>query len=162
MKWNELAKQQCSIAQSLAVIGDRWTLLILSDLFLGAKRFDIIRERLDISRTILTDRLNLLQREGVLRRVEYQERPVRYEYQLTAKGRELYPVIMSIVHWGDKHYAEGGKPPIIHTHKTCGKDFVPVLTCSECDEPVKAVESSARKRPDAPHLPPVLRGPVYK
>ena len=160
MKWNELAEQQCSISRSLAVIGDRWTLLVLSDLFLGAKRFETIRERLEISRTILTDRLNLLEREGVLRRVEYQERPTRYEYRLTNKGLELYPVIMTIVHWGDRHYADEGNPPIIHTHRACGKDFAPVLTCSECHEPVKAVEASARKRPDAPNLPPVMRGPV--
>lgn len=160
MKWNELSEQQCSIAQSLAVIGDRWTLLILSDLFLGAKRFETIRERLGISRTILTDRLNLLEREGVLRRVEYQQRPARYEYRLTEKGRELYPVIMTIVHWGDKYYADEGSPPIIHTHRTCGKDFAPILTCSECHEPIKAVEASARKRPDAPDFAPVMRGPI--
>ena len=162
MKWNDLAEQQCSIAQSLAVIGDRWTLLILSDLFLGAKRFETIRERLEISRTILTDRLNLLEREGVLQRVEYQKKPTRYEYRLTHKGLELYPVIMTIVHWGDKHYAEKDNPPIIHTHKACGKDFTPVLTCSECHEPVKATDASARKRPDVSNLPPVIRGPVAR
>ncbi len=160
MKWDELADQQCSMARSLAVIGDRWTLLILSDLFLGAKRFEAIRERLEISRTILTDRLNLLEQEGVLRKQVYQERPTRYEYKLTSKGVELYPVIMTIVHWGDKYYAGDGGPPILHTHAKCGKDFVPVLTCSECDEPLNPRETFARKRPKDPRFPAVERGPV--
>ena len=160
MKWGELAEQQCSVARSLSVLGDRWTVLILSDLFLGAKRYEVIRERLEISRTILTNRLNLLEEEGVLQKQAYQELPTRYEYHLTSKGLDLYPVMIALAHWGDKYYVDGGGQPILHTHTSCGRDFVPVLTCSECKEPLDARETSARKRPDDPRFPPVIRGPV--
>lgn len=160
MKWDELADQQCSIARSLAVIGDRWTLMILSDFFLGATRFEQLRARLQISRTIIANRLQLLVDEGVLLKKPYQQQPIRYEYKLTSKGRELYPIVMSIVHWGDKHYTDEAGPPILHTHKTCGCDFVPVMTCSECTQPLEPRETSARKRPDDSVYPAVERGPV--
>ena len=88
MKWQELSEQQCSVARTLAVIGDRWTLMILRDLFLGVKRFESFRDSLGISRTILTDRLNLLEAEGVVRKLPYQDRPVRHGYHLTQKGIE--------------------------------------------------------------------------
>jgi len=160
MKWDELSQQQCSVARSLAVIGDRWTILILSDCFLGVKRFDLFRERLQISKTILSDRLNLLEREGVLRKKAYQQAPARYEYKLTAKGLDLYPVIITLVNWGDRHYADEAGAPIVHRHKSCQHDFEPQLVCSHCHEPVSASETEARKRPDSPQFPAVTRGPV--
>jgi DNA-binding HxlR family transcriptional regulator len=145
MKWDDLADQPCSVARSTAVIGDRWTLMILRDCFLGVRRFEVFQERLGISRTVIADRLKLLTDEGVLRKVAYQERPVRHEYRLTEKGLDLYPVILAIVSWGDRHYADTRGPPIIRRHKACGCDFQPVLTCSECREPVdaRAVETRA-------------------
>ena len=138
MKWEDLAQEQCSVARSVAVIGDRWTLMILRDCFLGVRRFEAFQERLGISRTIIADRLKHLTEEGVLRRVAYQEHPVRHEYRLTDKGLDLHPVVMAIVHWGDRHYAGEAGPPLLHRHKTCGCDFHPVQTCSECGEPVDA------------------------
>jgi len=120
------------------VIGDRWTLMILRDCFLGVRRFEAFQERLGISRTIIADRLKHLTQEGVLRRVPYQENPTRYEYRLTDKGLDLHPVIMAVVHWGDRHYARDAGPPLLHRHKTCGCDFHPVQTCSECGEPLDA------------------------
>jgi len=160
VKWDELKDQQCSMARALSAVGDRWTLLILSDCFLGVRRFDQFRARLGISRTLLTDRLNLLEEEGVLSRRAYQDKPVRHEYRLTSKGRDLYPVIMGLVHWGDSYYADAAGPPILHRHKSCGHDFRPRLTCSECGESVSAVETEARRRDDLPGFPPVERGPV--
>lgn len=138
MKWEELAEQPCSVARSVAVIGDRWTLMILRDCFLGVRRFDAFQTRLGISRTIIAERLKLLTDEGVLKRAPYREAPVRYEYRLTEKGLDLHPVVMAIVHWGDRHYADERGAPLLHRHKACGCDFHPVQTCSECGEPVGA------------------------
>ena len=138
MKWEDLAHEPCSVARSVAVIGDRWTLMILRDCFLGVRRFEAFQERLGISRTIIADRLKHLTEEGVLRRVVYQEHPTRHEYRLTEKGLDLHPVVMAIVHWGDRHYAGEAGPPLLHRHKGCGCDFHPVQTCSECGEPVDA------------------------
>ncbi|MDG2410763.1 MAG: helix-turn-helix domain-containing protein [Halioglobus sp.] len=144
MKWQELASQECSIARTLAVIGDRWTLMILRDLFLGASRFEEIQRSLNISRTVLAERLNLLETEGVVRRLAYQQKPTRYKYKLTPKGIDLYPVLMALVHWGDQHYATEVGPPVIHHHQRCGHDFSAMLTCSECGEPVSPYETTVR------------------
>ncbi|CAN5544059.1 helix-turn-helix domain-containing protein [soil metagenome] len=149
MKWEDLADQPCSIARSVAVIGDRWTLMILRDAFLGVRRFEAFQTRLGISRTIITERLKLLVNEGVLAKVPYQERPVRHEYRLTEKGLDLYPVVMAIVHWGDRHYAGQSGAPLLHRHKTCGCDFAPLMTCSECHAPVGAREVETRAGPGA-------------
>jgi DNA-binding HxlR family transcriptional regulator len=136
MKWEDLAAEPCSVARTVAVIGDRWTLLVLRDCFLGVRRFEAFQERLGISRTIIAERLKLLVDEGVLAKTPYQDRPVRHEYRLTEKGLALHPVIMAIVHWGDRHYAGEAGAPLLHRHKTCGHDFHPVMTCSECGEAV--------------------------
>lgn len=147
MKWDDLAKEPCSVARSVAVIGDRWTLLILRDCFLGVRRFDAFQARLGISRTIIAERLKLLTDEGVLKRVAYQQNPTRFEYRLTEKGFDLYPVVLAIVSWGDRHYDDGRGPPILRRHKGCGCDFQPVTTCSECGEPVEARAVEARPGP---------------
>src|ERR671936_1646163 len=103
--------QVCSIAGSLELIGDRWTLLIVRDLIFGLSRFDQLHDSLGISGHLLTDRLNRLVDEGVVERVRYSERPDRFEYQLTRKGRELGPVLLALMQWGDRHLSE--KPPRI-------------------------------------------------
>jgi DNA-binding HxlR family transcriptional regulator len=144
MKWDALADQPCSIARSLAVIGDRWTLMILRDCFLGVRRFETFQARLGISRTLVTDRLRTLVEEGVLRREAYQQNPPRHEYRLTAKGMELHPVILAIARFGDDHYAGRAGPPILRRHKGCGCDFQPVQVCSECGESVTARDVEAR------------------
>lgn len=138
MRWNDLSEEKCSLARSLAVLGDRWTLLILRDAFLRVRRFDDFQARLGIARRVLTERLGGLVEAGVLEKVAYQDRPPRFEYRLTQKGLDLYPVILSLVHWGDKHYAGEEGPPVLHRHKTCGHVFEPVLSCSECGEAVEA------------------------
>lgn len=133
MQWNELSDQDCSMARTLAVIGDRWTLLILRESFLRVRRFDDFQERLGIGRPILADRLQKLVANFVLTKIAYQQNPTRYEYRLTAKGRDLYPVILSIVHWGDVHLAGKKGRPVLHQHAGCGKVFDPVMRCSECE-----------------------------
>ena len=159
MKWEENDRQQCSVAQSSAVLGDRWSLLILSDLFLGVRRFDDFHKRLGMSRTTLTNRLKHLEGHDVVKRFAYQDQPVRHEYRLTAKGRDLFPVISALVTWGDKYYAQG-HPPILRKHVPCGHDIQPVLSCPECHKDIDVRSMEARKRPDNADLPPVERGPM--
>jgi len=132
MKWNSLEEEQCSVARTVAVIGDRWTLLVLRDCFLRVRRFENFQARLGVTRHVLADRLNKLVRYGVLRRVQYQTRPKRHEYILTQKGLDLHPIIMAIVHWGDVHMVDERGRPRLHEHKLCGKMFDPVMTCSQC------------------------------
>jgi hypothetical protein len=91
--------------------------------------------------------LKLLVDEGVLARVRYQDRPPRDEYRLTPKGFDLYPVVMSIVHWGNRHYAGEAGPPMLHRHRTCGHDIEPVLTCRACGEELRAREVEVRAGP---------------
>ena len=146
MRWNDLSGENCSLARALSVVGDRWTLLILRDAFLKVRRFDEFQSRLGIARRVLAERLAGLVADGVLERVAYQDRPARYEYRLTRKGLGLYPAVLSLVHWGDLHYAGDDGPPVMHRHKACGQDFRSVLTCSECGEPVDA-------RSVEPHAP---------
>jgi DNA-binding HxlR family transcriptional regulator len=127
-----LDQQACSVARTLSVIGDRWTLLILRDCFMKVRRFEDFHARLGIGRPILADRLQKLVDSFVLTRMAYQTRPLRCEYRLTQKGLDLYPVIMAIVHWGDVHMAGKTGRPVLHRHAVCGHHFDPVLVCSHC------------------------------
>lgn len=149
MKWSDLQQESCSIARAVSVIGDRWTLLVLRDCFLGLRRFEAFQERLGISRALLADRLAKLVDAGVLRKVAYQEAPVRHEYRLTAKGLDLHPVIMAIVHWGDVHMAGEEGRPLLHRHCGCGQLFDPVMVCSVCHEPVTARQVEVERGPGA-------------
>ena len=156
MQWSELGDQPCSFSRTLSVIGDRWSLMILRDCFLKVRRFEDFHERLGIGRPILTDRLKKLVANFVLTKVAYQQNPTRYEYRLTQKGLDLYPVIMSIVHWGDVHMIDRKGRPVLHNHLKCGHDFDPVLSCSHCAEPVLTREVAVRAGPgarDVVHLP---------
>ena len=138
MRWEELDQQPCSLARSMAVVGDRWTLLVLRDCFLGVRRFEAFEQRLGITRHILTDRLKKLVEHGVLYKQAYQQRPLREEYRLTEKGLALHPVILALVHWGDTYMADRQGPPVVHVHKGCGQAMQPVTTCSCCGEAVGA------------------------
>jgi DNA-binding HxlR family transcriptional regulator len=114
--------QNCSIARALEVVGERWTLLIVRDVFLGLRRFDQLQEHLGIARNVLTDRLNRLVEEGILDRVRYSERPERFEYRLTAKGRDLQIALAGLRQWGDKYLS--AKPPRITRRKSDRKRVV--------------------------------------
>jgi DNA-binding HxlR family transcriptional regulator len=108
--------QNCSIARALEVVGERWTLLVIRDAFLGLRRFEQFHESLGIARNVLADRLNRLVEEGVLDRVRYSERPERYEYRLTSKGRDLGIALAALRQWGDEYLSE--KPPRITRRKS--------------------------------------------
>lgn len=143
MKWDSLSTEPCPVARTVAVIGDRWTLLLLRDCFLGVRRFEDFQSRLGISRTIITERLGALVDEGVLHRAPYQERPLRHEYRLTPKGRALYPVLISMVSWGNAYAGFEPSARLKLRHKGCGHTFKPVLVCDACGEKVDAREVAA-------------------
>jgi DNA-binding HxlR family transcriptional regulator len=124
----------------MSVLGDRWTVLILRNAFMAMRRFDDFQANLGLPRHILSSRLKKLVEAGVFVKIPYQQGPVRYEYRLTDMGRDLYPVILALVGWGDKWLDEGKGAPLIYQHKKCGKMFTPVLACSECGEELKARE----------------------
>jgi len=147
VRWSEVGKLDCTIARTLSVIGDRWTLLVLRDAFLGTRRFEAFQASLGITRHRLADRLAKLVKNGVLRRERYQDRPRRFEYRLTEKGLDLYPVVVSIAGWGDRHMAGPKGPPVERVHRRCGHVATLHLTCEHCGEPVSARDMQARPGP---------------
>ncbi|MFI6601001.1 winged helix-turn-helix transcriptional regulator [Nonomuraea sp. NPDC050536] len=134
---NRFGEMHCSIAQTMGVIGEPWTPLILRDVFLGLRRFDDLAEDLGISRNLLTRRLDHLVATGVLERRPYQERPVRHEYVLTEAGRDIVPALMTLMAWGDRWSTPPGGPPALLVH-SCGERFTPVVDCPHCGGEVTA------------------------
>lgn len=124
-------EQRDSIAATLAFVGDRWSLLILRDAFRGVRRFADLCDDLGIARNILADRLDKLVDAGILERVPYQERPLRHEYRLTAKGRDLSPALVALMRWGDR-WAVEGTPPTLLVHDACGTELEQLLRCPAC------------------------------
>jgi DNA-binding HxlR family transcriptional regulator len=144
MERKSFAEMHCSVAQCLEVIGEWWSLLIVRDAFLGINRFDQFQERLGISRNILNQRLNWMVEHGVFEKVRYSERPPRFEYRLTAKGRDLWPVLNAMRQWGDRHLAPDG-PPMLLVHADCGHVTEAVMSCAHCGEPLTAGNVEARR-----------------
>jgi DNA-binding HxlR family transcriptional regulator len=124
----------CSIARSLEVIGEWWTLLILRDAFFGVTRFEELQARLGIARNILAKRLDSLVGHGVLERRCYDEARGRNDYVLTDKGKALWPVLVTIRQWGDEWVVGAGNEPLALVHKTCGERTTAMLTCDHCGE----------------------------
>jgi DNA-binding HxlR family transcriptional regulator len=140
----------CSIARTLEVLGERWTLLVVRDALLGLRRFDDFQHSLGVARNVLTDRLKRLVEAGVLERVPYQERPQRFEYRLTAIGRELAVPVIGLMHWGDRHLAEPAGPPRLTRHRECGGLLHTALVCPTCDEPVSPADMDVLPGPGLP------------
>ncbi|HEU5109583.1 MAG TPA: helix-turn-helix domain-containing protein [Micromonosporaceae bacterium] len=124
--------QVCSVARTLEVLGERWTLLIVRDALLGLTRFDEFQRSLGVARNVLAERLKRLVEAGVLERVEYQRRPSRFEYRLTPKGRELGVAVVALMHWGDRHLAGEQGPPRLTRHRGCGGTLHARLVCDSC------------------------------
>ena len=137
MRWEEIGSLPCSVARALSVVGDRWTILVLRDAFLGAHRFEQFETSLGCSPHLLSTRLAKLVESGVLERRAYQQRPTRHEYRLTDKGRDLYPVIAALLRWGDRWMQEGDATMHL-VHRSCGHHTTPTLTCSVCNEELTA------------------------
>lgn len=142
--------QVCSIARALEVVGDRWTLLLLRDAFLGVRRFDDFQRSLGVSRHVLAERLDRLAEAGVLERRLYCERPKRFEYVLSSKGRELWPVLAHLMLWGDRHYLAEGGPPRIIEHRGCGGRLQGDLECVRCGERPRPDDLILRAGPGLP------------
>jgi DNA-binding HxlR family transcriptional regulator len=139
----------CSIARTLEVIGDRWTLLILRDAFRGVRRFDAFQHDLGIARNLLANRLGKLVDHGVLERRLYSSRPPRHEYRLTPKGIDLSPALVALMRWGDKHLSADGGPPLDLVHGRCGDLVDQSFLCHTCDVTVSPTAIRSRPGPGA-------------
>jgi DNA-binding HxlR family transcriptional regulator len=140
--------QNCSIARTLELIGERWTILLIREAFLGTRRFDDFQRRLGIARNVLQTRLERLVEAGIFKRVQYQERPARYEYRLTRKGVDLWPTIVALLNWGDRYAAPDGAPVVLE-HIGCGGGLDGRRRCLRCGADLEAWEVTARPGPGA-------------
>ena len=140
-------EQVCSIARSLEIVGERWTLLILRDAVLGIERFEEFQDSLGIASNVLTNRLKLLCDEGVLARTPDERRPGRPKYTLTDKGHELAPVLIMLMKWGDRHYPTPGGPPRLTIHAGCGGEVGDGFSCERCGERVAREDLELRPGP---------------
>jgi DNA-binding HxlR family transcriptional regulator len=140
MQRTQFGEMTCSIARTADVIGEPWSPLIVRNIYIGISRFDQLQQSLGISRKVLAERLRWLTENGVLERREYASKPPRYEYVLTAKGLELFEVLMVMVRWGDKWLAGEAGPPVLYRHRACGEISHVELHCAECGKPMSATD----------------------
>ena len=135
----------CSIARAMELLGERWTILVLREAFSGVRRFDDIQQNTGAPRQVLSARLAHLVEHEILRRVPYQEpgQRQRYEYRLTEKGLDLYPMLVSLLEWGDKYLADEEGPSVTLTHKECGAQIHARIVCDESHEVTSAREVRA-------------------
>jgi len=134
--WLDFETEQCSIHRTLAVIGEKWTMLIIRDAANGVRRFDDFRRHVGLSEAVLSDRLRHLVSRGILETREYQEpgQRRRNEYRLTAKGWDLFPVLIALAQWGDEHLSDGAKQPWQVQHRDCGHPVRAEVRCAHDGE----------------------------
>jgi|HubBroStandDraft_6_1064221.scaffolds.fasta_scaffold03709_10 DNA-binding HxlR family transcriptional regulator len=161
MLGNNYDRQVCSIAGALEVVGERWSLLIVRNIFLGLRRFDEIQENLGVARNVLQTRLTRLMSAGVLEKRLYQERPPRYEYRLTEKGLDLWPTIVALMQWGDRYAAPVAGPPVVLEHRGCGGAVDEHRVCEACAAKLSARDVRALPGPGAVPEHPLLRRPLH-
>ncbi|WP_217132482.1 winged helix-turn-helix transcriptional regulator [Leucobacter chinensis] len=151
MQWLNYDASNCSVKRALEMVGEKWTLLILREAFNGIHRFDEIRDHLGVSDSVLADRLHKLVTAGILHAVEYQEPGMRArrEYELTPKGSDLFPVIIALLTWGDKYYADEAGPAITVTHRGCGSPLSSAVQCENGHTIAAAHEGKAAPGPGA-------------
>jgi DNA-binding HxlR family transcriptional regulator len=154
---NDYDSQQCSIAGTLEVVGERWSLLIVRDVMLGLRRFDEMQSHLGIARNVLQTRLVRLQEQGVIERRLYQERPPRYEYLLSEKGLDLWPTMVALMKWGDRYAAPAEGPPVLLEHRGCGGSVDEHRICEACGSRLTVREVRALPGPGAPADHPLAR-----
>jgi DNA-binding HxlR family transcriptional regulator len=126
----------CSIARTLDLVGEKWALLAIREVFLGDRRFDEMVRRTGAPRDTLAARLRTLVAAGILERRQYSDHPARSEYHLTEAGRDLYPVIATLMRWGDKYLAGPDGPPILLRHNDCGEIAEAYVACGNCGKEV--------------------------
>lgn len=151
MQWLDYDTENCSIQRTLDVIGEKWTLLVLREAFNGVRRFDRIRDHIGVSDPVLADRLRKLVAAGVLEVSPYREPGdrLRHEYRLTEKGLDLYPVLIAMLRWGDRHCADPAGPSVVVTHRDCGHPVEAVVQCAGGHRLASARESRATPGPGA-------------
>jgi DNA-binding HxlR family transcriptional regulator len=140
----------CTIARAADVLGDHWNLLIIRQACLGTRRFDGFQTALGIGRNILSQRLSRLVDEGLLVRVEYEESRPRYEYRLTDKGREVYPILATMAAWGERWLTGPEGTPLVLHHTSCNHDMQAVVVCDKCQEPIDVRHVRAKAGPGFP------------
>jgi DNA-binding HxlR family transcriptional regulator len=143
-------RAECSVFRALDVLGDHWSILILRELFLGVHRFDQLQDHLGIARNVLAARLRRLVAADVLIKRAYQTHPPRYDYRLTPKGLDLYPVLVGLMQWGDRYASGTGGGPVRLEHKACGHTTSLVLACADCGESVSPRDMRVVPRPARP------------
>jgi DNA-binding HxlR family transcriptional regulator len=149
MQRTSFGSMACSIARTMDVVGEPWSPLVLRNIYIGINRFDQLQESLGISRKVLAERLRWLTENEVLERREYSALPPRHEYVLTAKGLELFQVLMVMVAWGDKWLAGEAGPPVLYRHHACAEIAHAELHCSACGEPMSASDIDVLPGPGA-------------
>jgi DNA-binding HxlR family transcriptional regulator len=147
VKRTDTSEWPCTIARSADILGDHWNLLIIRQACLGTRRFDDFQSALGIGRNILTQRLTRLVEEELLIRVEYQANPVRFEYRLTDKGRDAYPILAAMAAWGERWLTGPEGTPLVLHHTACGHDMHAVVVCSECAQPLDVRQVRAKPGP---------------
>ncbi len=138
------------MARSADVLGDSWNLLIIRQACIGTRRFDEFKSALGIGRNILTNHLTQLVDQGLLARVPYQERPLRHEYRLTDKGREVYPILTAMAAWGDRWLVGPEGTPLVLHHLACGHDMHAEVVCNECHQPIDVRQTTGKPGPGFP------------
>ena len=158
LRWREMDSGTCSIARTMAVLGEPWTMLVVRDLLHGVRRFDDLVAHLGIARTVLARRLAVLVEAGLVETVEYREpgRRVRREYRLTTAGHDLRPVLLAVMTWGDAHLAGGAGPPVIVRHEDCG---APVRLVEECTDGHRLAAADRVRSTPGPGARPGRAGP---
>lgn len=154
MRWLDFDTEQCSMQRTLAVIGEKWTMLLIRDCANGVHRFDDFRRHVGLSDAILSDRLRTLVSQGLFETREYQEpgQRRRREYRLTAKGWDLFPVLIALRQFGDKHLADDGDQPWRIQHKACGHDVRAEVRCTYDGQVLTPRDTESVPGPGARHL----------
>lgn len=151
MNWLDYDTENCSVRRTLDIVGERWTLLVLREAFNGVRRFDQIRDHTGISDAVLSDRLRTLVDADILAAVPYKEagRRTRNEYRLTARGLDLYPILVALLQWGDRYVADASGPALVLSHRGCGEELHAAVICTAGHELASAHEGEARPGPGA-------------
>jgi DNA-binding HxlR family transcriptional regulator len=155
---NEYEGQICSIARSLELVGERWSLLVVREIFHGRRKFSEMQRSLGVARNVLTARLQRMVDEGILERRPYSEKPERYEYFLTEKGLDLWPVMIALMQWGDRYEQQPEGRPSIVVHKgECGGEIDDRRICTKCGKPLTVREAQAIEGPGMKAAPDGLK-----
>ena len=155
MQWLDYSTDNCSVQRTMDVIGEKWTMIVLREVFNGVRRFEQMRRHTGISDPVLSARLRTLVDAGILDTVPYREegRRTRNEYRLTDKGRDLYPILVALFQWGDKYCADPEGPSLLIEHRDCGAPVEAVVQCAHGHGPLRPSESQTRPGPTARKLP---------